>query len=203
MIECNVTYLLRVQSQLTTQQLKNLAKVHKWAEPKKNDELLVATAEDLSTGLAILNHCNDFVLGVVDTIFPNEIDYDELAATDNGPRVDSLTLAAEEGIDSSLPSPAHTHKLTLMFAFLFLFASTARRGNALSLDPTLRICFLILRHIPGSKCDAKYIYMPPRILGMHTVWGANKRRRAPKADSYLRKSTPSVHTARAPFISIK
>ena len=77
----------------------------------------MATAEDLNTGLAILKHCNEFVLGVVDTIFPNEIDYDELAATDDGPRVDSLILAAEEGVDSSLPSPAHTQKLALMFAF--------------------------------------------------------------------------------------
>ena len=122
MFECNVTYLMRVQSQLTSQQLKNLAKVHKWAEPKTNVELLVATAEDLNTGLAILKHRNDFVLGVVDTIFPNEIDYDELAATDDGHRVDSLIRAAEEGVDSSLLSPSHTHKLTLIFALLFLFS---------------------------------------------------------------------------------
>jgi hypothetical protein len=82
---------------LNTASLQKLAKIHDWFPAKTNRELLVATAEDLEVGMAFVKSCNDFVLSIVDKVFP--YDLDDISLMDRSGTKDGLLAAAASGMD--------------------------------------------------------------------------------------------------------
>jgi hypothetical protein len=81
---------------LNTASLQKIAKIHDWYPAKSNRELLVATAKDLEVGTAFVKSCNDFVLSIVDKVFP--YDLDDVSLMDRSGTKHGLLAAAASGM---------------------------------------------------------------------------------------------------------
>ena len=93
--------------QLGTRELKGLQKAHNWYDKKDNDDLLVATGEALESAFCLVEDCDNFIYGIIDTVFPHEVDYSKLASSDVGGEEPDLVKLAKKVSKLRTPSPLH------------------------------------------------------------------------------------------------
>ena len=57
----------------------------------------MATGEALDSAFDLVEDCDNFIYGIIDTVFPHEIDYTKLANSDVGGEDPNLVKLAKKG----------------------------------------------------------------------------------------------------------